>query len=332
MKRSLYSAFLTLGTVAVINLLLVIHLSSGNPQASHKYLKRYQRWMNDSGADVVLIGNSMLGKGVNHRVLSHRFGRPFLMFAKGGTASAAWYLEIKNVVLPAPRRPELVVIFFRDTFLTRPDYRTRAEYRALIRDFSVGDEPLVQELAYDRDRFDQMISALLPAYARRGRLTKRVDRVVKDSFVAAALGSRGGDVDHAIGRVFRDEQMLTAAITREQEAAETTQGDEDFERNVGTSFLPHIIGLAERENIRLIFIRVKRRRDTQGDREPPALKSYIHDLGEYLAKRNLPFIDFTHDDRIRLEHFGKGDHLNRAEGRTLFTRLVAEKLEPYLTR
>lgn len=80
------------------------------------------------------------------------------------------------------------------------------------------------------------------------------------------------------------------------------------------------------KDIQPVFVRVKRRRDLNtetGDRE---LAKYIENLAGYLEEQGAVFVDYTRNNRIQVQHYGAGDHLNRGEGRTLFTRMVAESL------
>jgi hypothetical protein len=58
--------------------------------------------------------------------------------------------------------------------------------------------------------------------------------------------------------------------------------------------------------------------------------SYISQLNDYLTSQGVPLIDFTNDPSITREHFGKGDHLNRQEGRKIFTVRLSELIKQNL--
>ena len=72
---------------------------------------------------IVLLGNSMLGNGVSDKGFQALTGKRTVKFWTGGGASAWWYLSIKNVICQAKTKPETVMIFFRDQYLTDPDFR-----------------------------------------------------------------------------------------------------------------------------------------------------------------------------------------------------------------
>ncbi|MCP4709017.1 MAG: hypothetical protein GY869_10355 [Planctomycetes bacterium] len=91
-----------------------------------------------------------------------------------------------------------------------------------------------------------------------------------------------------------------------------------------------MIELAQQNNINLVFVRMKRRRDAQNEPTPQALTQYINHLQTYLQNQNVPLIDFTNNPQITLDQFAAGDHLNNHTGTPLFTQLLAENLKPIL--
>ena len=91
-----------------------------------------------------------------------------------------------------------------------------------------------------------------------------------------------------------------------------------------------MLKMAKQNDIQLIFVRTKRRRDIEPNSQPKALQKYIKNLEDYLAKNRIVFIDFTNDKRIKIEHYGSGDHLSRSGGKQLFTKILAEKMLPVI--
>ena len=76
---------------------------------------------------------------------------------------------------------------------------------------------------------------------------------------------------------------------------------------------------------------MKRFRDIQpNSKEDPKLSKYISKLENYLSEQNIPLIDFTHDKSLTKKHFGKGDHLNREAGRSLFTKNLSKEIKSNL--
>ena len=331
MRSIAYKLALTIGTAIALNIIVALVIDSHMDRSSHKVLKKHKRQLAVSKAEIALIGNSMLKEGVDERLLTRLLGKRCVKFAKGGSASAAWYLTLKNVVVQAKRKPKTAVFFFRDVTLTRPTFRTTGIYRKLIDNRSVGEEPLLQELVYARDPVDRFLKSTVPTYASRNRLIDGLNNTIKQRFVGGVTNLGLVGVNMAIGRVFHDSNMLPKLATKQQDAAEKVKkGFRPFAEVVNESFLPHIIELAKKAKIQVIFVRVKRRRDLRANRQAAHLKQYISDLNGYLAGQGIPFIDFTLDSRLKIQHFGNGDHLNRETGQKFFTKILSEKLKPLI--
>ena len=56
------------------------------------------------------------------------------------------------------------------------------------------------------------------------------------------------------------------------------------------------------------------------------LEKTVKQQRDYLDESKIPLIDYTENCRIKEEHYGKGDHLNRSSGRRLFISLLANDL------
>jgi len=130
--------------------------------------------------------------------------------------------------------------------------------------------------------------------------------------------------------VFDDAALDPEQFGKRQLEAERVGDEFAFDRDVAVSFLPAMVELAAAHRVQLAFVRMKRRRDLEPDREPAGLPRYEQQLVAWLAERRISVIDFTHDDRLRAEHYAVGDHLSRGAGRRLFTVLLADALRPIL--
>lgn len=283
--------------------------------------------------DVVLLGNSILREGIDEELLSRRTGRRCLEVARGGAASAWWYLALKNQVTAASHRVPWVVVVFRDHYLTEPAYRVDGRYRKAIDAMAGADEPLLDRLAYRGgiDPATWLLARSLPLYQRRGELREAVEGAIKDALVGRALGLARGGTDAAIGRVFATEALDPERLGAAQAEAEAVTGDDayDFAARVSRSFLPAMLDLAEQGGTRLVFVRARRRSDADGAAEPPELTRYVAALDAWLAARGVPLLDFSRDPRLVAAHYADGDHLG-PDGRALFTEMLAEALAPHL--
>ena len=283
--------------------------------------------------ELVLVGNSILREGVDVERLSALLGRPSLELARGGAASAWWYLALANVIAASAHPVPAVVVVFRDHMLTEPTYRVTGKYRQAIDQLAGAHEPVLDRLAYlgGMDPLTYALHRWVPLYRRRQPLRDAVETALKDRLVGRALGLGPGGADAAIERVFAPERLDPVAWGARQAEADAPADDSSyaFASRVSGSFLPEMVRVADARGIRLVFVRAKRRRDVQAGAQPPALRAYVAELERWLAERNLALIDFSDDPRLREEHFADGDHLGPA-GRVVFTELLAERLSPLL--
>jgi hypothetical protein len=285
--------------------------------------------------ELVLLGNSMLGEGIDDRQFAELTGKSVYKLQYGGSASAWWYLALKNLVAKSETPPRYVLLFFRDEFLTEPEFRVTGAYSLVIQSIATEqDQPVLERLAYNRDLSleETVFEKFAPLYKHRNEMGSEFDHLIRQQIAGPLTSADAEEINAAINRVFADEKLDPIQFHQQQIAAEKTQGRDpyDFEKNVGRSFLPLIIQVAEQHGIQLVMVRVKRVTIAQGNPQSPELSSYIASLQSYLNDHQIPLWDFTGDERIRVEHFGSGDHLNRDTGRVLFTRLVAEKCNEFL--
>jgi len=281
---------------------------------------------------LVLLGDSMVGEGVDAAALGRRIGLRALNVQKGGAASAWCYLALENLILPAQPPPQRVAVFYRDHFLTEPRFRVDGPYRQHLAALSGPDEPLLERLALEPvDPAIAWVRRGLPLYDRREALRSGVHGALMDGVGAALFGLQRGAAEASLTRVFADGALDPRRLGKRQLDAERADDDSfAFGRDVADSFLPEMVRLAEEGGVSLVFVRMKRRRDLEPNREPKELARYQQELGAWLAERGIPVVDFTHDARLRPEHYAAGDHLSRGEGRRVFTELLAEALAPQL--
>jgi hypothetical protein len=252
----------------------------------------------------------------------------------GGWSSAIWYLALKNVIIPASPRPQTVVFFFRDHYLTDPTFRVTGEYKKGVDELTGPDEPLLERLAYlnAMNPLTYQLNQNWSLFQKREHLKKALESNVK-SWVGSVYGYPDVEsVNQNIQRLFGVDNLLAEELGNTQLKSEevTNKNLYDFQKSLPVSFLPAMVEIARENAVRLVLVRVKRRREVEGLPTPAGLDGYICDLKQWCAKEQVPLIDFSEDTRLTLEHYADGDHLNRGEGRTLFTQLLVEQLEPYL--
>ena len=278
-----------------------------------------QHQLEKAKPEVVLIGDSTLRAGVDEHALQKTLGQEVFKASNNGSASAWWYLYVKNVLCQADCQPKTAVIFFRDHYLTDPLFRTEGEYAKPIRVLCCADEPQIHAVL-SSGFWDSPFNTI-PQEAK----TMWEQRVLK---TAAHLVRVNKDraTEH-LREIFSESKMADARISAKQLASEQAKDDSDFdfEKNVDHSFLPAILSEMKAKNIQPVFVRMKRRRDLEPGAQSYLLNNYIINLTTFLNSNDAVLIDFTDVNEIQLEHFGPGDHLNE-QGKHLFTKLLAEKL------
>ena len=241
------------------------------------------------------------------------------------------YLVIKNIVSKMDHKPKYIGIFFRDNFLTLPQHRTSGKHKIGIDTFAGVHEETLDQLAY----FNSMNSAelaaqkYLPLFNHRTQLKEIFERNIRR--LAGKITGAGDvkKVNKLVAIAFDNDKMNPAMLDRRQLADEAAQAEyrKDMSFHPERSFLDHIVRLCDDQGIALFFVRVKRVRDLNVNKQSPDLLKYMAHLNSYMSEKKIPLIDFTEDKQLLRKHFAKGDHLNRGSGRQLFTQLLAERIK-----
>ena len=301
------------------------------PQAAgmvgDKYYDDLVRKLNHRQPELILIGNSMLGEGVDERQLESLLHTPAAAVWNGGVGSAWWYLAVKNIIPQLKKKPALVGIVFRDNHLTLPAMRVTGKHKPLIDSLASEDEELLDHLAYlgQENFFSLQLKKYIPLFNKREYYKQSLDSALKG--IASSLLRVPGTkaVDQAAASIFASGRMIPTLLNQRQLDDERQQDSakEDMTFQPEKTFLKPIIELCREQDIQPVFIRVKRRRDLEPGKQPAELLAYMDKLAKYLQTNKVHLLDYTGHAAIRAEHFGEGDHLNRQSGRQLFTALLA---------
>ena len=104
--------------------------------------------IDEKAPDVVVIGNSMVGEGVDIGALSKLTGAKVMEIRDNGQLTAWQYMVVKNVVGSAKRVPRLVMVVERVNSFTTPRLRVGGGNKAIIDELRNGPEPTLDKLAY----------------------------------------------------------------------------------------------------------------------------------------------------------------------------------------
>lgn len=304
------------------------------PTGRYTQRKSFEQNLEQYKPQIVLMGNSMLTYGIDSRAFTSYVQKRTLRFSRGGSASAWWYLGLKNVIAESHNKPKVVVVFFRDHYLTKPEYRVNDTFKLSVNDMANDQEPLLDRLAYlnGMDYPTYLLSKISPLFQQKDNLRKNVESFIKTTCVANLLGSNTETIDAAMTTVFDKRKMNQQRLTASQQAEQSKASKDKvtFQNTVKKSFLPHMIDIAEKNDIHLVFVRVKRRRDIIPNSQSQHIKNYMVSIQAYLTAKNIELFDFSDDQNLTLEHYADGDHLNPTKGKPLFTKMVANALMPII--
>jgi len=149
-------------------------------------------------------------------------------------------------------------------------------------------------------------------------------------YIAPSLaGCDENCTDYALGEIFAGADLEPKALVDALGAAESylyTPQQLDFDSQVERSFLPDMLQIANANNVKLVFVRIK---VESGHEDSPELNAYLARLDEYLNGHNGSLLDFGSDQHLTHDLFRDPLHLNE-QGQMVFTQLVADGLKGLL--
>jgi len=272
--------------------------------------------------EFLFIGDSMLDTRIDREVLRRETGRRIAVLAEHGSASARWWLVLKNHVVAAGIRPKVVFLFFRDRTLSWPEFRTEDQYRD---DLEVAAHPEEPEMEFvlgtarrgPRAAIHRALDTIYPLRLRQGEALDRIEeRALKWT---PGFRRARGKVRDAIEDTF-DIRRLRSNVGAELASDEGPQISE-FDPDPANSFLPHMAALAREHGFRLHLVRVKRRPNRPDNirYDKADLTAYIASLRAWCEAEGVGFTDFTADPAITLSMYADGDHVSES-ARPAWTR------------
>jgi hypothetical protein len=237
----------------------------------------------------------------------------------GGSMSAFWYMELKNIIL-RESKPKRVLLFFPRRELTSPRQNTTGAHARSLGRVARPPEPLVEaKLGPPRNQPVERLGYQLGFLAPFGRLRAFGEPLVQAW--AWALSGAGSATarrrqKQALDRVFAVNALRNADLESPSASAE----DASFEESVGQSFLPDIIEVTERAGVPLTLVRVRTLSNARRKLRPTA---YDRALDKYLADRHVELIDMTGAEWERPEMYAEGEHI-APRYRTRYTQLFVQ--------
>lgn len=321
-------------TVGLPRLFHVPYPAHPGPTFDKDVRARYTNILEEYQVELALMGDSVLEQGVDGQALSEALNIPSYAIAVPGSTSPFWYLILKNIILKAEPRPDTVLILFRDTILTLPDFHVKGGYINELDQFATAHEDVLLERSYLNfmNPLEKFALAWFPLYSSRQQVTDRADYYARTMLPALVLPCKGECLDRAHAAIFHIDNVVPefqeAALVEDEEFLFTARAM-DFHGTVDASFLPEIIRLCKENGIRLILVHERTLLFANAAAEPKALREYKSEMAEYLEANNVPLLDFSYDPRLPEEYFTDVLHMNAA-GKAAFTQLLAEALKPLI--
>ena len=282
--------------------------------------------------DLVLIGDSMLPSRIDADLLEKKLGCRVALVWNGGAASAWWYLGLKNYALAAGIHPKVVGIFFRDRLLTSASLRTTGIFRGAIESVMQKDEPIVRQVLGDDTArgtgLERWATLLYPLNGRRHVQHEKLHWIALRS-VTMNGGHAARHLERRVNDAF-DVNRLRGGVSESSELAGTEATP--FDSDPAKSFLPHMVDLAARAHVRLVFVRVKRYPGGNGKvAQSESLTRYITELRTWLVQHGCVLIDDTNNPAFAPDLYLKvnDDHIG-PWARSRSTEIYAEHFHSVL--
>lgn len=300
------------------------------PALDTKVRKNYRDVLVEQEPEIVLMGDSTLVLGVDADLLAQQTGKSVYSIGIPGSASALWYLILKNNIAESTYKPKVLLVVFRDTMLTAPGYRVHGSYFDLVDEYARRNEPLFIQKSFVNLMNPLEITAekYFPLYVSRTNIRNNIDAHIR-YFSPALFGCDRDCTDYSMGDIFSGADLEPNALVDAVAAAESylyTADQMDFSFQVGRSYLPEMIQIARENNIQIVFVRIKIESAGARIANSSAMLNYLASLKNYLADENVPLMDFGSDPRLTHDLFRDSIHLNE-EGQMVFTKMVADELK-----
>jgi hypothetical protein len=287
--------------------------------------------INSVQPQIVLLGDSTLVDAVDVALFEKKIGLITTSLERPGGASALWMLQLKNIILSAQARPAYVVVLFRGTMLTVPDFRTQGDYFPVLDEIATPQDRWIYNLAVHANRTDleRLLEIYLPLYKQRTAIYNAINDLGRYALPMlryplcdpACIDKVNLEVFHTRKNDMLWDQRIAAA-----EEYLYQRDHLNFYGAVQRSFLPPMLQYARDNCVRMVFVDYKTRPQADNASSNPSLDAYTRDLAVYLREQGAAFIDFQKDARITPDFFKDSFHF--ADGKDqLFTPIFAAELQ-----
>ena len=275
----------TMMLIGLILVVLIVPAAFGRMQIAEQFDQSAVDDLQNSAADVVFIGNSLLNTRIDPDYLSELTGKTAVSLAIEGTAPGIWLLQLQNIVAAIKNPPSEIFVFFHDDLITRQINFTGSENPALI---------------------DRLSRSGTSRYALSSSKKQSVADKIKKTFVSIYPMVKSNQQSQSISSIaaglvgynkqeFADAADSTFSFVNIRDQAAIIQSPKfhgDFDEMIDDSFLPELIRSAAEIKANLTIVRVAARPTNDGlPNEPDSLARYTNDLSTYIAANDVRYID-----------------------------------------
>lgn len=308
---------------SIVSLTILIVAIEGGAKYADIPETRLDSWQKEFGEkeyDIAVIGNSMAYRNIDFVTLEERLKKSVLNITEGGSSQQWWYLAMKNLIQQrSSHYPSFVIITFREQEFPVP--QELGGYRMTdILAISERSEEIANKKTWipTKGYLRTFLLENFRTYRGKEEIRTKAYEIARWSTRQLLTRNVSTDIQKIIGK--------TNAVSAQLPPPKKISIREEIEQ----SYLPDILQKGKELNTKLIFIRVKRRKYVAGT-ESASVKRKMEYLKKYLHENNAELIDFSFDPRIETKHYADTDHLN-AEGKAVFTEMVAEALLPIVSK
>ena len=102
-----------------------------------------------------------------------------------------------------------------------------------------------------------------------------------------------------------------------------------FNKLVDVSFVPELIRLADRLDIKICFVQVKSRKIAEGKEFSSDEIIYNKQQEDYFGRNGVCFIDMNNNEKVIIDMFSDGSHIKKGSMRE-YTEIFYEIIKEYM--
>ena len=274
--------------------------------------------LDNSKADYIFIGNSMLDSRIDTEYLDSRTKKNSFSFAYAGSLPAEWYLIFKNFVIMADKKPQTVFLFFRGQNIT--DSINSLDYNEKMRkSFMKNNEPVFNNIVDEQIGYNT--SELIYNYVQNIYSIIEYKDMVENKISNVSLGIVNylNDSEFQINNKIVNDTFSMDKLRPSHSMLDLNSSKKDkgnpyaFDDLIPKSFFFEILKLANNNNIKIVVIKVQERRFSGYlKKNNGSEKLYLNKLNNYCdLTKYCKFYDFTGHPFIAAEMYSYTDHLKK---------------------